>query len=230
MSRMKRWKMITAIVAGTVVLVAAGGAAAYAIRKQIIISSACADIERYLAEEGAVQTVGSGATRISVLGDSYVAGDMLGDRSERWVNALAAIEDVTVTFDGIGGTGFVNGGCTKQPFDARTAVLTEPADIVIISGGLNDLAAKPAAIRAAADRTLDAVAPGARVFLVGPTSTPARGDVAWVDAELRAAAEAHGATFVAASGWDLPYLSDETHLTPDGHAQYAGLVADAVLR
>jgi acyl-CoA thioesterase-1 len=226
---MKHWQRVTAIVAGAGMLLAVGAGAAYMIRKQVIVSGACAEIARYIAEDGAVQTVGTGVVTVAVLGDSYVAGDGLPDRTARWVNVLADTNDVAVRFDGIGGTGFVNGGCVSQPYAERVGVLNEPADIVVVTGGLNDLMASADELRDGANRALSAIDSDAKVFLIGPTDTPARGHVAWVDDVLAAVASEHGATYVPASGWDLLYLPDQTHLSEDGHRQYAQHVAAAIL-
>lgn len=219
--------LIAAVVVGVGV---SGVAAAVPIRSAIANAEGCEAVTAYLEENGAVQTVGDGPTRVTVLGDSYSAGDGLvtagGTRDERWVNVYAETAGATVTLDAVGMTGFVNGGfCGGQEYTSRAATLAAPADMVIVQGGVNDWQASPADVRDAAADLLDAVPDGTPVVVVGPATTPERGALPDIDAALEDAAVEHGACYVSALDWDLPMLPDGLHMTAAGHAEYAAHIA-----
>lgn len=222
---MNRRKKLT-IAVGAIVAVGVLVAIAIPVRASILTTQACEVVNQYVADNGAVQTVGDGPTGIAVLGDSYTAGDVLDDRADRWVTRFAEIEDATVTFDGIGSTGFVaSGACEGNTFADRIGNL-DAAEIFIIQGGLNDVGLP--GVEDAAEALIES-APGARVIVIGPIDSDVRAGEDAVDASLRTAAEAQGAEYVSALDWPVE-LVDGLHMTPDGHAEYASLVAEAVAR
>lgn len=212
-----------------VILCASVACLAWALKERAS-SQACEAVTQYLAEAGTVQTVGSGTLRVTVLGDSYVAGDGLPDRSLRWANELAELMDATVTIDAIGGSGYVNGGCTDEPFTTRAHILNESADIVLVAGGLNDTGASAADFLAAVDETLRDIRSTATVYVVGPTHTPTHGPVLWMDRVLESAASAHSVGYIRTLAWRLPYLGDGVHLTVGGHRLYAHNIAAVLQR
>lgn len=225
-SRRGRW--VVGIAAGLLIVAAGLVVVGGPVREALNYNRACQSIEKYLAAEGQQQSVGDGPRIVRVLGDSYVTGDALPDRSDRWVNELARDLNATVTFDGIGFTGYVNGGCDEQPFASRVSGVSGPSDAVIVAGGLNDVDASPEDLKSAVAHTLDAIDAGAPIYVLGPATTPARGDVSWIDEILKDAATQRGMAYIQASGWNLAFLDDGTHMTSAGHATYAAEVEAAL--
>jgi lysophospholipase L1-like esterase len=175
--------------------------------------------------------VTTGDQTIVVLGDSYSAGSFLADPlHEAWPVVMGELLHATVIIDGIGGTGFTNGGfCFDDQYATRTErVLSIQPDLVVVEGGLNDAEAPPADITAAAAEVLDQLS-GTPVVLVGPTNAPAKPNAPQVDAALaQACAEADDCRYVSALGWDVELGADQLHPTAAGHRAFAEQIAAAL--
>lgn len=189
----------------------------------------CDDIRAYQDRYGEVETLGDGPEQITVLGDSYSAGDTLDDRGHRWTDLLVELDpDLTVTLDAVPFTGFANAGaCGPNAFTDRIERVAGADGPLVIQGGLNDVFAEPETLARAADEVLTAAA-AEQVVVIGPIDVPGRTGEVQVDAALRAAADAHGAHFVSALDWDVPIAADEVHPTAAGDRRYAELVLDAL--
>lgn len=208
------------VVAGavTAVLLAGGGSfVAAKVKENIETGQKCESIKRQLP----IVRVREGS--VAVLGDSYTAGDMLADRTQGWAYKVGS------HLAGVGGTGFVNGGyCGNHTYVQRIdSVLALNPETLIIQGGLNDWGSAEK-VADAAITVLDRTRAVPKVILVGPPDVPGRENEAKVDAALRAAATVANIKYVSALDWDLEYLSDQTHLTPAGHATFAANVASAL--
>ncbi|MBT2585626.1 SGNH/GDSL hydrolase family protein [Arthrobacter sp. ISL-95] len=216
------------LIAGVAVLALVVGA--IGIRQWQVASSNernCAAVSGWLETRGDFAVAGVGGKRVAVLGDSYTAGEKLQDRSAGWVFDLAHDQGWTLYADGIGNTGFTGEGfCGGQAFSSRTGPILDLApELAIVQGGLNDTAANSADVEAAASALLEDLKSVHDVVLVGPVRAPARQGIETVDSALATAAGHHGRRYVSALDWDLPFLPDNLHLTEDGHARYAKLLA-----
>lgn len=187
----------------------------------------CAAVTEWVESRGAFVRAGTGQKQVVVLGDSYTAGEKLPDRADGWVFDFAHLEGWTVFADGIGNTGFTNGGfCGNQDFASRVpAILGLDADLVIVQGGLNDGEADKAEVVADADLLLDRLQTVPEVVVVGPVRAPAREGMEAIDAALSGAAARHSRQYISTLTWDLPMLPDQLHLTEAGHAEYAERIA-----
>lgn len=214
--------MIGALVAGLVAVLAAASIAVLAGRAGA--DDACARFTRS-AEERRELVTGAGAD-VLVIGDSYSVG--LGVKpAESWPTRLPG----RVRVDGFSGSGFsyAASGCPGVDFAtrARTAV-RDDSRLVVVQGGLNDFDQPVAEIESGFDRLMKEIG-DRRVLVVGPPAAPERADaVPMVDAVLARLAEEYGAAYLPMRDLDLPYLPDQLHLTPEGHARFGDVVAEAV--
>lgn len=123
------------------------------------------------------------------IGDSYSAGVGASSEQKRFVNRVAYAEGWTMVNLANGGTGYAVSagiaGCGKTYCPPYKGALSKVAalhpDIVVVSGGRNDLNASDAAIDRAVDSffpALRTVAPNATIYATSPlwddSSTPAR--------------------------------------------------------
>ncbi|WP_203138043.1 SGNH/GDSL hydrolase family protein [Microbacterium sp. JZ31] len=213
----------------TVSALVAGGATIVALARSQAEPPGCDDIRAYQERYGEIETLGEGAHEITVLGDSYSAGDTLRARGQRWTDALTQLDaELTVTLDAVPFTGFVNSGaCGPNAFTDRIDRAVAAADdVLVVQGGLNDVEAQPEDVADAAARVLDAADGVTHVLVVGPVDAPARDGERAIDAALERAAAAHGARYVSALAWDLPFGADRLHLTAAGHHAYAERVLE----
>ncbi|MER7796663.1 SGNH/GDSL hydrolase family protein [Microbacterium sp. NPDC096154] len=227
---MRTRRILIAVVA-TAVLVA-GAVAAFALTRSQAAAPGCADIQAYQERYGEVEPLGRGARGVTVLGDSYSAGDTLSDRGQRWTDELVRLEpDLTVTLDAVGGTGYANPGlCGDESFRDRIgrALEVSDGDPLIIQGGINDVFAHPADLEAAVDDVLAHAEAAGEVVLIGPIDAPATDRERDVDALLAREAQRHGFAYISTLEWRLPFGADRLHLTAEGHRAYAERVRDAL--
>lgn len=171
---------------------------------------------------------GRGAS-VVVIGDSYSVGVGIDDPAASWPSRLPG----RVHVEGFSGSGFSPGStsCDRAWYAARAArALRADPSLVVVEGGLNDHDQPTDRIAAGATALLEALE-GREVVVVGPPPAPSRAaQVPRVDAVLERVSQAHGATYVSAAAWDLEYLDDRLHLTPDGHREFGDLVAAALPR
>lgn len=191
----------------------------------------CDDIRAYQERYGEVERLGSGSVPITVLGDSYSAGDTLDDRGTRWTDVLVEIApDAHVILDAVPFTGYANrGACGPNSFVDRIDRAADGAQTLVLQGGLNDVFADADTLEVAVGEVFDAAAAADDVVVLGPLDVPGRDGESAVDGALEAAARAHGFTYVSALDWDLPLASDGVHPTRDGDRRYAELVRDVLL-
>jgi lysophospholipase L1-like esterase len=223
---------ITALLAAAAVGVLLIGAffAVREIRAASTTRTACNTVTAQIAERGPGPVSRGGAVAV-VLGDSYSQGVGLDDqKGQAWASRLGATEGWTTYVDGIGQTGFTNGGfCGGQEYRARTAAaLAHQPQVVVVQGGLNDTEADPSQLRSAADQVLGTLSAAPRLIVVGPPPAPGKPGAEKVDRVLADATRAAGRQYVSPIGWQLPYLPDQVHLTPAGHEQFARMVADVI--
>jgi len=218
------------LAAAAVLLAAGGGLTAVSLTRAAGAPAGCDDIRAYEQRYGEVETIGHGPRALTVLGDSYAAGDEAADRGRRWTDALAQMDPrLTVSLDAVPFTGFVNSGaCGPNAFPDRVDRAARAADVLVVQGGLNDVFADRRDLERAAAEVLDAAAAAERVVVIGPVDAPAREREEDVDALLAAAAGERGMTYVSTLGWDLPFDRDGVHLTPEGNRAYAERVHAAL--
>ncbi|ROQ17641.1 lysophospholipase L1-like esterase [Curtobacterium sp. PhB171] len=204
-------------------------AGAHKLHASYATHQACESVRADGRSAGTVDVTGSGPLRITVIGDSYAAGDSLADRTDAWVNVFAAETDATVTVLAEGGTGFTNPGfCGDNAFGSRVdrVAATKP-DLVIIEGGLNDVGAsaedEQTAVRSML-RGLDAF----DIVMVGPVDVPAVTGEAKVDASLEEAASLAKVRYVSALRWDIDLGTDDKHPSARGHTEFARRLSAAI--
>lgn len=175
--------------------------------------------------ERAVLVSGSGRP-VTVVGDSWSVGLGLDRLSDSWPSRLPG----RVSVAGFSGSGFSRSAspCGDESFGTRAGALVDgpaPRGLVVVEGGLNDYDRTTTAITLGFERLMQTLE-GRRVVVVGPAMAPSRaGAVPRVDRLLAHLAAAHGVPYVATSDLRLPYLSDQLHLTPEGHVLFGDAVA-----
>ncbi len=188
-----------------------------------------ADTCRAIAAASAVRhaAVAGAGPRVVVIGDSYSQGAHLPDPSSSWPSFLPG----QVVVDGFAGSGFTAAAspCSGEAFGLRIArALAENPALVVVQGGLNDYDVPDEQLRSGV-RDVLAQLTGLQAVVVGPPDAPRRAaQVARVDALLAAEAERAGIPYVRTSGWQLPFLPDRLHLTPDGHRAFGDAVAERI--
>ncbi len=176
-------------------------------------------------------TAGVARPRVVFLGDSYTFGSGASTPAKRWSSVVAAVQGWIEINQGVGGTGY---GTRRDdppgaPYPDRLAeVVAAHPDIVVVSGGINDLRSPAPAVAGGVTRTyttLRALLPGVRLIAIAPFSndappTPALRAIA---AEVHAAAATAGADFVD-PGYVLEGHPDLVHQSGPhaGHPNDAG--------
>lgn len=179
---------------------------------------------------------------VAFMGDSYTA------YSGSWALKLSAAEDWQGKLFALGGTGYAkaipSGGvpaCGKDVcgnyLTQAPAVLAFKPEMVVVSGGRNDLHEDPAVVQANATKLFTTLAkglPDAKVIVTSPVwdASPLPEGFAEITAAIKAAATASGAQYVDI-GQPLanhPELigPDGVHPTNEGHAVLAATVAKAL--
>ena len=193
-------------------------------------TSAVTDACRAIATASAVRhsEVAGDGPRVVVIGDSYSQGTHLSDPRGSWPSMLPG----QVVVDGFAGSGFAAAAspCVGEAFGARVArALADDPALVVVQGGLNDYDVPDVELRSGV-RDVLARLDGRRAVLVGPPDAPSRAaQVVRVDALLANEAARAGVPYVRTSGWELPFLPDRLHLTPDGHRTFGAAVAAQVV-
>lgn len=221
------------IITGAVVaaLVAAGGVVGYRTYKaQASTDAACASITAQIEKRGSIIDLDGTHPAIAIVGDSYTSGDELDDYTDAWPYMLAKATGQRVALDGIGMTGFVNGGyCGDQSFATRLdRVLATSPDVLIIQGGLNDATDDAATLAKAATRLIARTADVPRVVMVGPMDVPGRTGEATADATLKAVAAENHVRYISTLHWSIPLQADQVHPTKAGAAKYAELLSKSL--
>jgi lysophospholipase L1-like esterase len=163
-----------------------------------------------------------------ILGDSYVTGWTLPDPRRSFAYDLARVERWRATVDGWAGSGYTNPGpCGGHLYAARVIGIPAGTRVVVIEGGLNDLA-DLASLPASAARVIDVARRRARVVVViGPPLIPTRdaAEVRRADHILAVAAARAGARYVSLLPVTVPLGPDRTHPTVAGAARLARFIA-----
>lgn len=184
-------------------------------------------------------------TKVAFIGDSYAAGTGASDPAKRWTTLLAAANGWTETNAGHPRTGYLRAGtqapCTADscpPFSAVVpTVVASGAELVIVTGGANDLGEDQAAAGAAVTKTLTdlrAGLPNATIVVVNPwwDMRPMNPALPSYTETVKAAAAAINATY-ADTGQPLVghvdlVTSDGLNANDAGHAALAAAVTGAL--
>lgn len=167
------------------------------------------------------------------VGDSYTVGQGTTSPALRWstrVSEEMGWQELNVA---VGGTGFVKGNSKRDNYPTQLRSVPQGSvDIVVIAGGQNDFKA----LRKDPARVFDAVAatyalavlrfPDAEIVAVGPSTPRAIGlEARALDSAVRAAAAAHGATYVSLLDPNIVQgglvHADGVHTTDMGNARIA---------
>lgn len=174
---------------------------------------------------------------VAFLGDGYSTGSTLEDESGRWTTLLSSElgwEEENFALDGSGYISAIvqNGNYAGQ---VESVVAAEP-DLVIISGGRNDLVQSTAAVTEAATslfQQLREQLPESLIIVVNPwwDSSPQPGEFAILTESISQAASEAGVIYID-SGAPLndPSLFSGGTINPnsDGHVALAAAVREAI--
>lgn len=183
---------------------------------------------------------------VAFIGDSYAAGTGASEPAKRWTSLVSSANGWTETNLGHPRTGYLRSGtqppCTAPgscpPFTdvVEQAVAAQP-QLVIVTGGANDLAEDPAAAAAAVTKTLTDLRtglPNATIVVVHPwwDMRDANPALATYTETIKTAAAAINATF-ADTGQPLVghvdlVTSDGLNANDAGHAALAAAVTGAL--
>src|SRR4051794_23552624 len=135
--------------------------------------------------------------------------------------------------EGVSGTGLTTGGPCGRGADFGSRLpkaLAHHPQILVVEGGLNDTHSPRGSLTAALTRVLDRSSKVPRLIVIGPPAAPRYElpEVRRIDGELHAACSAPQCTYVSTLGWKLPFMADQVHLTPAGHAMFAEHVSAAL--
>lgn len=156
--------------------------------------------------------------KVVFLGDDYTAGIGATSAAHSWTGVVARRLPIDATVVAEANAGYAKPGAHGSTYlDLVSAVVAAHPQVVVVSGGRNDVADAPATLRAQAKALfakLKAKLPDARLLAVAPwwgdSAHPA--ELKPVDAAVRAGVEAAGGTYL-----DLP----------DPLLNHSGWMADA---
>lgn len=189
----------------------------YAVRRITIEADRLALIGFYREANGMVWPTHSRPDKVAFLGDSFAAGSVAQSAVLAWpFHAARLLRWGHPWLLGQGGTGYLNPGTSgRTAFAGRVADVANAApDILVVSGGFNDVPSKNAAytasaLQAAASALFAAIATSCptvkKVYVVGawqPTGSPAAELTAANNAVKAAALAAPNVTaFIDTTGW-----------------------------
>ncbi|MGB3769871.1 MAG: SGNH/GDSL hydrolase family protein [Rhodococcus sp. (in: high G+C Gram-positive bacteria)] len=196
-------------------------------------------VDRELASQtsAAAQAAMDRQVRVSVIGDSFSAGQ---DNDVVWPDVLAEEHGIRVANVSLGGSGYVAGDDYLGTFADQVALATEERpSVILVVGSENDVDADPDDVLTNAEDLYDGLrrrSPDARIVVIGPiwTGGPVAESMWDVDAAVEAAATSAGLEFV--DTLDKGWLADPTliqedgdHPTDEGQYLLAGHIDDALV-
>lgn len=184
-------------------------------------------IYRRLSEDRARMVTGTGQ-RVVVIGDSWSVGRHLPHPARSWPVELPGEVHVA----GFSGSGFSEkdmSKCGRVSFaDRAPAALTDGANLVVVEGGINDVARSKSSIRRGFRRLMVTLAPY-DVVVIGPATTPRYGNRSVrIDRLLHRLCDRVGVPYVSTLDIKLPYMPDGLHPTADGHLTFGRIVAERI--
>jgi lysophospholipase L1-like esterase len=175
--------------------------------------------------------------KVVFLGDDYAAGRGASSPAHGWTGAVAGALHLDASVVAEPGAGYATPGVRGGSYAALVGgVVAAKPQVVLVSGGRNDVGAAPATLRAqtrALFARLKAELPDARLLAIAPwwgdSAHPPK--LAKVDAAVRAGVEAAGGTYL-----DAPdplrghpsWMADAADPTDRGYAAIARAVTDAL--
>lgn len=110
--------------------------------------------------------------RLAFLGDDYTAGSGASSPSDGWTARVSAALDVTATTVAADGAGYATAGAGGRTYqDLVDEVAAANPQIVVVSGGRNDVIQSPAQVRVAAQQVfanLHTLLPDAKLVAIAP--------------------------------------------------------------
>ncbi len=110
--------------------------------------------------------------RLAFLGDDYTAGSGASSPSAGWTARVSAALDVTATTVAADGAGYAQTGAGGRSYqDLVDEVAAAKPQIVVVSGGRNDVTHSPAQVRLAAQKVfanLRTLLPDAKIVAIAP--------------------------------------------------------------
>ena len=159
-------------------------------------------------------------TKVTVIGDSYTGGSLMGgsDQAHNWVFLAAGLLqkqkiNIEVNSLGAGGSGYVATGQTNRTFDQLIPGAIGPdTKLIVFFGSRNDAGYAATVERSAARAFADAkrASPTAKLLVIGPPWTNGN-----PPASLLAARDGVQAATVAAGGVFVDPLADHWFTGPD---------------
>lgn len=193
------------------------------------------------------RTVPDEPPMVLVVGDSYAAGTGATEPARRWVDLVARTEGWEVANFARGGTGYLTAlddgqeACGEPECPNYRGMLSLAAevdpDIVLVSGGRNDLDDNPAAVAAAVDEfyaEVRALFPDAEVYGVNPLwdDDPVPPGLKVMRGQVAAALVAADGVLLDVgqplSGRPEMVIEDGVHPSDEGHRAIAAAVKQAL--
>jgi lysophospholipase L1-like esterase len=144
-------------------------------------------------------TAAPATVRLAFLGDDYTAGSGASSRNAGWTARVSAALDVTATTVSADGAGYATAGAGGKSYqDLVDEVAAAKPQIVVVSGGRNDVTQTPAQVRIAAQKVfanLHTLLPDAKLVAIAPWwgDSPHPRKLTKVDTAVQTAVEAvHG--------------------------------------
>jgi lysophospholipase L1-like esterase len=183
------------------------------------------------------QPAGSAALVVAFLGDDYTAGAGGSAPAKRFSTILSARLGLAEQNFGVAATGYAKAATGGGDYAARiAAVVAAHPDVVIISGGRNDVRDLPATVAAHARQLFSALharLPSATVIAVAPWwgDSPPRAALAPVAAAIKTAVQSAGGRYL-----DLPdplrghpeWMADAADPNDAGYAAIAAALQPAI--
>ncbi|PZE34025.1 hypothetical protein DEJ21_14340 [Curtobacterium sp. MCSS17_006] len=193
------------------------------------------------AEPGPIPTFTSDATAepsVVWLGDSYTAGAGASSPEKAYPALVSAEKNWRSTVVGCGGSGYVNNGTCHENYAVRVAdVIKAAPDVVIVSGGRNDVDFPATQVAENANTVLSKLQkqlPDAKVYVTSPVwdDDAAPRNFAELQSAVRASAEEHGATYLEIgeplAGHADEVIADGVHPNDKGYRSLADAITKAL--
>lgn len=193
------------------------------------------------SEAEAAAKAKSARLSVAFMGDSYTRGTGADPVASRWTTLLSKDVNWVESNLGQGGTGYAAQGPnppeTATYPDRIASIVAESPDVVVVSGGRNDLGINPKQVSAAIDETFTEIrraVPSAKIIALNPwwddDKTPAGLDS--ISAQIEKAVESVDGVYVDTGqpllGEKSFVIEDGVHPNTAGHKALAKAVADAL--
>jgi lysophospholipase L1-like esterase len=195
------------------------------------------DLPRSGAPSSSATTSTPSATKITFLGDDYTAGVGANPQSRSWTQLVGKQLHAEVTVVGESGAGYAKkSGNGKTYSSLLDKVVASAPDLIVVSGGRNDVGDAPSTLHAATRAlfaNLHQRLPNARLLAIAPWwgDSPHPGSLKAVDQAVRSGVRAAGGKYLNKSdplGGHPAFMKDAADPNNKGYRAIAASVASAI--